>query len=142
MRYQINTLHRGRFIWILLGSLFFVGYLLSLTTLQEIYKILILLFCIPVIMWSAVRFSKDSSTWEILDNKIVINIFGKEILLPIDSIAYIKNHIRSGGNLVVFHKKGKSGATRIWRNKIFANNDQFDSLISYLKELGIEIMIG
>lgn len=142
MTFEINTLHRGRFIWILLGSLFVVGYLLSLTQLQEIYKIIILLFCIPAIMWAAVRFSKDSSTWSIQNRNINITIFNKELSFAVDEISYIKNHIRSGGNLVVFHKKGKSPATRIWRNKIFASNDQFDELIAALKALEIEILIG
>ncbi|WP_156305699.1 hypothetical protein [Sphingobacterium endophyticum] len=142
MTFEINTLHRGRFIWILLGSLFVVGYLLSLTQLQEIYKIIILLFCIPAIMWAAVRFSKDNSTWSIQNRNINITIFNKELSFAVDDISYIKNHIRSGGNLVVFHKKGKSSPTRIWRNKIFASNDQFDELIAALKVLEIEILIG
>ncbi|WP_313189590.1 hypothetical protein [Sphingobacterium sp.] len=142
MTYQINTLHRGRFIWILLGSLFVVGYFLSLSTLQEIYKILILLFCIPAIMWAAVRFSKQNSTWVIDNSNITITKFGKETQIPIAEITYLKNHIRSGGNLLAFHKKGKMSTVRIWRNKIFASNDQFDQLIQTIKELGIEIVIG
>ncbi|MBV2226571.1 hypothetical protein [Sphingobacterium sp. NPDC055431] len=142
MTYQINTLHRGRFIWILLGSLFVVGYFLSLSTLQEIYKILILLFCIPAIMWAAVRFSKQNSTWVIDKSNINITKFGQEIQIPIAEITYLKNHIRSGGNLLAFHKKGKMSTVRIWRNKIFANNDQFEQLIQTIKDLGIEIVIG
>ena len=142
MIYQINTLHRGRFIWILLGFLFAVGYILSLTQLQEIYKIIILLFCIPLLMWTAVKFSKESSSWEIVNNSIVINAFEKQTTIPMEDIAYIKNHMRSGGNLVVFHKKGKSAPIRIWRNKIFAANDQFDQLIFKLKEFGLEILLG
>ncbi len=142
MTYQINTLHRGRFIWILLGSLFAIGYCMSLTQLQEIYKIILLLFCFPIIMWSAVRFSRDQSYWHINDDTIQINIFGKEILIPINDISFLKNHIRSGGNLMVFHKRGKSSAVRIWRNKIFAKNDQFDDLIQKIKDLEIDIVIG
>ncbi|MGB7526591.1 hypothetical protein [Sphingobacterium cellulitidis] len=142
MIFQINTLHRGRFIWILLGSLFFVGYLLSMSNFQEIYKILILLFCIPAIMWSAVKFSKQISTWEVDNSNISITKFGKATTIPIADISYLKNHIRSGGNLLAFHTKGKSGTVRVWRNKIFASNDQFDDLIQVIKELGIDIVIG
>jgi len=93
-------------------------------------------------MWTAVRFSKQSSIWSIQNNILDISIFGKEISIPIEQISYLKNHIRSGGNLIVFHKKGKASPTRIWRNKIFANNDQFDELILAIKELEIDIVIG
>ena len=93
-------------------------------------------------MWTAVKFSKESSSWEIVNNSIVINAFEKQTTIPMEDIAYIKNHMRSGGNLVVFHKKGKSAPIRIWRNKIFAANDQFDQLIFKLKELGLEILLG
>lgn len=93
-------------------------------------------------MWSAVRFSRDQSYWHINDDTIQINIFGKEILIPINDISFLKNHIRSGGNLMVFHKRGKSSAVRIWRNKIFAKNDQFDDLIQKIKDLEIDIVIG
>jgi len=140
--FHIQTLHRGQFIWVLLGGLFVIGYLLSLMPLSEIAKILILLFCVPVLMWISVKFNRTESLWEFTDGNIRITKFGKTSAFPVQEVAYVKNHIRSGGNLLVFYFNEKSTPIRLWRNKMFVSPDQFDELLEKLKTLDIEILIG
>lgn len=142
MTFQINTLHRGRFIWILLAGLFAAGFLLSYFDLQEIVKIIILLFCIPLILFAAVKISFQSSTWKLTEQEIHISRAGKDIILPIAEISYIKNHLRSGGNLLAIFFNNKRATLRIWRNKLFVAADDFESLLAELKSKEIAIVLG
>lgn len=142
MEYKIHTLHRGKFIWILLGGLFAVGYILSFFELRELVKIIALLFCIPAIMFLGAKLSYQDSTWTIDSNRLIIEKAGKTSEVAIDQIEYIKNHMRSGGNLLAIYRKGKSTPMRVWRNKLFVHTDQFDELTARLRELGIEFVIA
>ncbi len=141
-QFNINTLNRGRFIWVLLGGLFLVGFVLAQFPLSELTKILTLLFCIPVLMWLAVRLNRSSSVWEINSRNIRITKENKTTEIPVADIAYVKNHMRSGGNLIVLHRHSKSGPFRFWRNKLFMADDDFDKLIPKFRELQIEIVLG
>ncbi|MGO1648431.1 MAG: hypothetical protein ACTHYC_05290 [Sphingobacterium sp.] len=140
--FHLQTLHRGRFIWGLLSGLFVIGYVLSLMPLSEIAKILILLFCVPVLMWGSVKFNRAESLWEFNDSNIRITKFGKTHEFSIQEVAYVKNHIRSGGNLLVFYFNEKSAPIRLWRNKMFVPPDQFDALLAKIKALDIEVLLG
>lgn len=140
--YHIHSLHRGKFIWILLGSLFLLGYLLSYADIREIVKIIILLFSIPAALFAGAKFSYQASTWHFTDQTIRIQKPGKDIEIPIADIAYIKNHMRSGGNLLGIYREKKSTPIRIWRNKLFVAQDDFDAMLQQLKALGIEIIMA
>lgn len=142
MTFQIFTLHRGKFIWILLSCLFLSGFILSFVELQEIAKIIILLFCIPAILFVSVKFSFITSQWQVLDNKLIIERANENHEFLFKEIKYIKNHLRSGGNLIAIYKKGKSTPLRIWRNKLFSKVDEFDSMLYHLKNKGVEIYLG
>jgi len=142
MTYKIHTLHRGKFIWILLGGLFAAGFALSYFDIREIIKIIILLFCIPAIMFLAAKISYQESVWKIDGDLLSIHKSGQTTEINIAQIEYIKNHMRSGGNLLAIYTKGKSRPTRIWRNKLFVDTDQFDELSVQLKEHGIEFIIA
>ncbi|MGH2624544.1 MAG: hypothetical protein ACRDE7_12815 [Sphingobacterium sp.] len=142
MKYTINTLHRGKFIWILLGGLFTIGIGLSLLELQEIVKIIILLFCIPALLFGAVKFNKQSSIWTIDGDLLSISTKNKTTQFDLKQVAYIKNHVRSGGNLIAFHFSEKISTKRFWRNKLFVSPDDFDELISIFKSREIHIMNG
>lgn len=141
-KFQIQTLHRGRFIWVLLGGLLLVGYILSLTNLSELVKILALMFCIPVLMWLSVKLNRRESSWEIHPDRIYITRFGKTVDFPIAQVVYLKNHVRSGGNLVVFYFGKPNSPLRLWRNKLFVQPDQFDEALARIAELEIQIVPG
>ncbi len=142
IEYKIHTLHRARFIWILLGFLFLAGFLLSFSNLGEIAKIIILLFCIPVILYTAVRVSYQTSIWKVDEEGITISRPSEEHQFSFSNIAYIKNHIRSGGNLIAIHQNNSRKVYRLWRNKLFMGEDQYDQLIHRIKEAQIEIIIA
>ena len=142
MIFHIHTLHRGRFIWILLGCLFAAGFLLSYVQVSEIVKILILLFCIPVILFLAVKVSLQPSTWDLQTDRLHIDKAGKVYEVSFENLAYIKNHLRSGGNLIAIYKNQKGTPIRIWRNKLFVKNDDFDAMMQEFRNRQIEIVIG
>jgi len=142
MQYSINTLHRGKFIWILLGGLFIIGIGLSWLELQEITKIIILLFCIPGLLFGAVKLNQQVSTWTIDGQQLTVITSKKTTQIDLQNISYIKNHIRSGGNLIAFHFSGKTSTKRFWRNKLFVGTDAFDELVAELKIREIEILNG
>jgi len=142
LEFQIHTLHRARFIWFLLGSLFVAGILLSFVSLQEIAKIIILLFCIPVILFSAVKVSYQTSVWKIDEQSLTISRPSENHHFLLEDISYIKNHIRSGGNLLAIHQKKNRKVYRLWRNKLFMGEDHYDQLIHKLKETKVEILQG
>jgi len=142
MKYDINTLHRGKFIWILLGGLFAIGIGLSLLELQEIVKIIILLFCIPALLFGAVKFNKQTSIWTIEGNSLTVSTKNKTTQFDLQQVAYIKNHVRSGGNLLAFHFSEKISTKRFWRNKLFVGPDGYDELLNEFKLRNIDIVNG
>ena len=142
MKYTINTLHRGKFIWVLLGGLFIIGTGLSLLELQEIVKIIILLFCIPALLFGAVKLNKQTSIWSIEGDTLTISTKKKTTHFDLQKVDYIKNHIRSGGNLIAFHFSEKISTKRFWRNKLFVGPDDFDEIFSIFKTREIYIMNG
>ena len=142
MKYDINTLHRGKFIWILLGGLFAIGIGLSLLELQEIVKIIILLFCIPALLFGAVKFNKQTSIWTIEGNSLTVSTKNKTTQFDLQQVAYIKNHVRSGGNLLAFHFSEKISTKRFWRNKLFVGPDAYDELLNEFKLRNIDIVNG
>ena len=142
MTFYINTLHRGRFIWILLGGLFLSGFLVSYLQVSEIIKIIILLFCMPVILFLAVKVSLQPSEWTLKDDTLKIHRAGKDQEISLSTISYIKNHLRSGGNLLAIFFQPKRSPIRIWRNKLFSAADDFEPLLEALKSREIEVVIG
>lgn len=142
MQYSINTLHRGKFIWFLLSGLFIIGIGLSWLDLQEITKIIILLFCIPGLLFGAVKLNQQASTWTIDGQQLTIITAKKTTQIDLQNISYIKNHIRSGGNLIAFHFSGKNPTKRFWRNKLFVGVDAYDELFEEFRLRNIEILNG
>ncbi|TJZ60442.1 hypothetical protein FAZ15_10590 [Sphingobacterium olei] len=120
--------------------LFLAGGLSSLIPFQEIVKIIIILFTIPVILFVSVRMSQNPSVWLLTEEHLIITFRKKEISYPLAEIDYIQSLTRSGGALYVihFHKKSPS---RYWRNKLFQEEDDnkllhhalIDSAVEYYK---------
>lgn len=125
-----------------MGALFVAGIVASLLEINEIHKILILLISLPVILFSSVKFSQLPSEWTIAEDSIHIEKGGKVHHIPLENLEYIKNHIRSGGNLIAIYEKKGNGPLRFWRNKLFQSNDDFDAMIQAFKEKEIPVVIG
>lgn len=140
--YVLNTLHRGRMIQILLTTLFAAGFLVARLPAIEVLKIIIVLFSLPVILFVSMRFSRQSSVWMVSDRSITIEKGGTSYQVELDDIEYIRNHVRSGGNLIAIHKKSKNTPLRFWRNKLFQSNDDFDALILYIRKIEVPYFIG
>ncbi len=135
--FQINTLHRGRYMLCFFVLLFVFGGISSYIPLSEIYKIIIVLFTIPIILYTAVKVSQRPSTW-ILDSESLTIAFTQEThVYPIADIDHLRSLTRSGGNLYVIYLRKKSPA-RYWRNKLFQADDDTLALHEALVQSDIE----
>ncbi|WP_294345721.1 hypothetical protein [Sphingobacterium sp.] len=135
--FQLSTLHRGKYMFILLTSILFIGMGMSKVPVQEILKIIIALLMIPFALYLAIKLSTLSSTW-ILDEEVLrISNAKKTVVFPLSSISYIRNLKRSGGNLIIIHPV-KGPAFRTWRNKLFQKEDDLPLLSEALRAADIE----
>lgn len=120
--FEINTLHRGKYMLSFFALLILSGIISSQIAASEIVKIISILFAIPVILYLSVRWSKYTSTWQLSDDSLSISRGNQVQVFNIDEIDHIKSLTRSGGNLYVIYLKKKS-PKRYWRNKLFASDD-------------------
>lgn len=137
--FVIHTLHRGRFIQILLGSLFAVGIGASYVNIEEIPKIIGLLVCLPLLLFLSVKWSQQHSTWSTHAGMLHIAKGSKTWELELQDITHIQNHLRSGGNLLAIHKKKKFQPIRFWRNKLFQSVDDMAELLLHLEAQGVSV---
>ena len=121
----------------LLLLLFISGGLISLIDTKEIYRIVAILFFVPVILYLSVKISKNPSTWSFDNENVTINFASSQKIIPIENIDHVRSLTRSGGNLIeIYQKKGKT--LRIWKNKLFQPEDDIQMLQAYLNESPIE----
>lgn len=62
--------------------------------------------------------------------------------MRVETIDHIRNHIRSGGNLLAIYRKGQNQPLRFWRNKLFQSADDYETLIQEIKRLEIPYFVG
>jgi hypothetical protein len=135
--FEINTLHRGKYMLSFFSLLIFAGVISSQIPATEIAKIIIVLFTIPLILFLSVKWSKNKSVWELTDQELVVRFANRTDTYLVTDIDHIKSLTRSGGNLYVlhFHKKFPK---RYWRNKLFASDDDnlllHDALLAHTVE--------
>lgn len=135
--FQINTLHRAKYMLSFFSLLILAGILSSLLPAKEAFKIVFVLFTIPITLFLSVKFSSNSSTWTLTDEALTISFTDKTIAYPISDIDHIRSLTRSGGNLYVIYLKHKSPA-RYWRNKLFIADDDALEMHNALLEHEVE----
>lgn len=136
--FEIATLHRGKYMLVLLGGLCVETVLVSQLSIQEILKIIIVLLSVPLLLFLGTKWSANPSRWRIDDRLLSINFKNDSHSIDIQTIKYIRNVPRSGGNLIMIFFKDARQPKRYWRNKLFQNADDLESLIHALKMEGIE----
>lgn len=134
--FRINTLHRGKYMLCFFALLFIFGGASSYIPLPEIYKIVIVLFTIPIILYVSVKISQYPSTWTLNEESLTVSFADKTLTYPIIDIDHIRSLTRSGGNLYVIYLRKKS-PTRYWRNKLFQDDD--DNLLLHQAMLESQI---
>ena len=135
--YKINTLHRRKYMLCFFGLILLFGAIASQLPLKEIYKIVFVLFTIPITLFIAVKYSLNPSEWTIDDSTLSINFPNKSIKIEVNDIDNIQSLTRSGGNLYVIHMKKKK-TQRFWRNKLFVGNDDQTELQETLNNHTVE----
>ncbi|WP_120333057.1 hypothetical protein [Sphingobacterium siyangense] len=135
--FHLSTLHRGKYMLILLISIFLIGMGMSKVPIQEILKIIIALLMIPLALYLAIKSSTLSSTWVLDENTLQVSNAKKTIVFPLNNISHIRNLKRSGGNLIIINQN-KGPAFRTWRNKLFQKEDDLPLLTEALKDADIE----
>ena len=135
--FHLSTLHRGKYMLILLVSIFVIGVGMSKVPIQEILKIIIALLMVPLALYLAIKSSTWSTTWVLDDNTLQISNAKKTIVFSLNHISHIRNLKRSGGNLIIINQN-KGPAFRTWRNKLFQKEDDLPLLTEALKAANIE----
>ncbi|MBD1430352.1 hypothetical protein [Sphingobacterium litopenaei] len=120
--FEINTLHRGKYMLSFFSLLILGGVLSSQIPASELVKVISILFTIPLILYLSVKWSKNKSIWTLSDKVLTIQFENKIETYEIEDIDNIQSLTRSGGNLYVIHFKKKS-PKRFWRNKLFSSDD-------------------
>ncbi|WP_437920537.1 hypothetical protein [Sphingobacterium sp. LRF_L2] len=137
--FHIATLHRGKYMLLLLVGVCLVTALASRLTVDEILKILLVLVSLPLLLFGATKWSRNTSYWTIGSDQISIRFHNeKEEQLTLSDIKYIRNLPRSGGNLLMIFCKSSRIPKRYWRNKLFQKADDLDALLHALKTRDIE----
>lgn len=137
LNFKIATLHRGRYMLLMMLSVLVLVYIVSRLPLSEVVKIMGSLFSLPLILFIAVKYAKNPSIWTIYNGELTIKNSTSSKTIALDSINFIRNLRRSGGNLIII--KLKSGDhIRAWRNKLFQSEDDLKSLCQALKDNEIE----
>lgn len=124
-------------MWCFFVLLFTVGGASSFIPLSEIYKIIIVLFTIPGILYISVKISQRPSTWTLAQDKLTISFTDKSHTYSIYNIDHLRSLTRSGGNLYVFYFR-KQRPARYWRNKLFQEDDDNLQLHEALLKSDIE----
>lgn len=135
--FEINTLHRGRYMLSFFSLLIFGGIISSQIPATEIAKVVIILFTIPIILFLSVKWSKNKSVWELTDDELFIHFANRTDKYLMKDIDHIKSLTRSGGNLYVIHFL-KKYPKRYWRNKLFASDDDNSLLHEALTAHSVE----
>lgn len=135
--YHIATLHRGRYMLLLLVGVCIATVIAARLPITEIAKILVVLLSLPLLIFLSTRWSRNNSEWKIANGRISIQFRNQQEHLILKDIKYLRNVPRSGGNLImIFQKNGKT--KRYWRNKLFQKADDLNALVHALKQEGIE----
>lgn len=135
--FTLSTLHRGKYMFILLTSILLIGVGMSKVPIQEIFKIIIALLLVPLALYFAIKCSTLTSTWQLDEHTLTIINTKKTVQFPLINISYIRNLKRSGGNLIIIHQH-KGHAYRTWRNKLFQKEDDLPLLTEAIKSANIE----
>src|SRR5690606_14153051 len=96
--FSIHTLHRGKYMLCFLCLLFVMGGISSVIPVQEIVKIIVVLFTIPGILYISVKVSQNPSEWTLEENKLTVSFKNKTYTYPFAEIDHIRSLTRSGGN--------------------------------------------
>jgi len=135
--FEINTLHRGKYMLSFFSLLIFGGIISSQIPATEITKVVIVLFTIPIILYLSVKWSKNKSVWELTEEELAVRFTNRTNKYLMKDIDHIKSLTRSGGNLYVIHFHKKS-PKRYWRNKLFASDDDNSLLHEALTTHSVE----
>lgn len=137
--FHIATLHRGRYMLLLLAGVCVVTAVASRLPIPEIAKILVVLVSLPLLIFGSIRWSRNNSVWTITPEQVSIQFKDnrQESFSPQD-IKYLRNVPRSGGNLIMIFFKKKENTKRYWRNKLFEKADDLDALVHALRQEGVE----
>lgn len=137
LSFKIATLHRGRYMLLMMLFVLILVYIVSRLPLSEVVKIMGSLFSLPVVLFIAVKCSKQHSIWTIHNGELTMQNSTSSQTISLDTIDYVRNLRRSGGNLIII--KLKTGShIRFWRNKLFESEDDLKSLCQTLKDNEIE----
>ncbi|UIR55543.1 hypothetical protein LZQ00_14885 [Sphingobacterium sp. SRCM116780] len=137
LSFKISTLHRGRYMLLLLLFVLTLVYIVTRLPLSEVVKIMIALFSLPLVLFIAVKCAKKTSVWTIENNQLTMENSSFSKTIPLTDIDYVRNLRRSGGNLIIIKLKQK-GNIRAWRNKLFEAEDDLKSFCESLKDQKIE----
>lgn len=137
--FHIATLHRGRYMLLLLAGVCLVTAVSSRLPISEIVKILVVLVSLPLLIFCSIKWSKNDSVWTIQEGKVVIQFKNQqEESFPLANIKYLRNVPRSGGNLIMFFFKKDMKTKRYWRNKLFEKADDLNALVHAIRQEGVE----
>ncbi len=137
--FHIATLHRGRYMLLLLAGVCLITAIASRFPISEIAKILVVLVSLPLLIFCSTKWSKNDSVWIIKEGKVVIQFKNQqEDSFPLDNIKYLRNVPRSGGNLIMFFFKKDKKTKRYWRNKLFEKADDLHALVHAIRQEGVE----
>lgn len=137
--FHIATLHRGRYMLLLLVGVCIVTAIVSRLPIPEIAKILVVLISLPLLIFSSIRWSQNNSIWTIAQGQVSIQFKNQEEeSFSLLDIKYLRNVPRSGGNLLMFFFKKKQKTKRYWRNKLFEKADDLHALVHALRQEGVE----
>lgn len=137
--FHIATLHRGRYMLLLLAGVCVVTVIASRLPIPEIAKILVVLISLPLLLFSSIRWSRNNSVWTITPEQVSIQFNdNQQESFSLQDIKYLRNVPRSGGNLIMIFFKKKEKTKRYWRNKLFEKADDLDALVHALRQEGVE----
>ncbi|GHE36768.1 hypothetical protein [Sphingobacterium griseoflavum] len=137
--FHIATLHRGKYMALLLLGVCIVTAISARLPLAEAAKILIVLCSLPLLLMLSIKWSRNDSQWVVNQEEVTITFpGGKTERIPLFEVKYLRNVPRSGGNLIMMFMKNKKVPKRYWRNKLFQKDDDLQALIHVLKQKGVE----
>lgn len=137
LSFKIATLHRGRYMLLMMLFVLALVYIVSRLPLSEVVKIMGSLFSLPLVLYIAVKCSRKPTVWTIDSESLTIEDPTSHKIIPLNTIDYVRNLRRSGGNLIII--KLKTGAhVRAWRNKLFESEDDLKNLCQSLKDSKLE----
>lgn len=137
--FHIATLHRGRYMLLLLAGVCVVTAIASRLPIPEIAKILVVLISLPLLIFGSTRWSRNNSVWTIAQKQVSIQFKNHQHeSFSLKEIKYMRNVPRSGGNLIMIFFNKKTTPKRYWRNKLFEKADDLNALIHALRQEGVE----